>query len=79
MSQSGATNLSSAEPVNIDGVSGVVITYTLSPSAGVSAKDEDMVVNKGGDTYDIVLNTAAANFTADLAALQIVLNNWKWA
>ena len=79
VSQSGATNLSTAEPVNIDGVSGVMITYNLAPSAGMTAKDEDMVVNRGGDTYDIVLNTAAANFTADQAALQTVLNNWKWA
>jgi hypothetical protein len=78
VSQSGATNLSTAEPVNIDGVAGVMITYTLTPSAGTTAKDEDMVVNQGGDTYDIVLNTAATNFTADQAALQAVLNSWKW-
>jgi len=79
VSQSGATDLSTAEPINIDGVSGVMITYTLTPSAGVTAKNEDMVVNEGGDTYDIVLNTATANFTTDQAALQTVLNNWKWA
>lgn len=79
VSQSGATNLSTAEPINIDGVSGVMITYTLTPSAGVTAKNEDMVVNQGGDTYDIVLNTATANFTTDQAALQTVLDNWKWA
>lgn len=79
VSQSGATNLSSAEPIDVDGVSGVVITYNLSPSAGVMSKDEDMVVNQGGDTYDILLNTASANFTADAAALQTVLNSWKWA
>jgi hypothetical protein len=79
VSQSGATNLSTAEPVNVDGVSGVVITYNLSPSPGVTAKDEDMVINQGGDTYDIVLNTAAANFSADAAALQTVLDSWKWA
>jgi hypothetical protein len=79
VSQSGATNLSPAEPIDIDGVSGVVITYNLAPSAGGMAKDEDMVVNQGGDTYDIVLNTAAADYTADAAALQSVLNSWKWA
>jgi hypothetical protein len=78
VSQSGATNLSTAEPVDIDGVSGVMITYNLSPSAGVTSKDEDMVVNQGGDTYDIVLNTAAASFTTDQVALQAVLNSWKW-
>jgi hypothetical protein len=78
VSQSGATDLSSAVPVDIDGVSGVVITYTLE-SSGVSSKDEDMVVNQGGNTYDIVLNTAAAEFTQDVAALQTVLDGWRWA
>lgn len=79
VSQSGATNLSTAEPIDIDGASGVMITYNLSPSAGVTVKNEDMVVNQGGDTYDIVLNTATANYTTDQAALQTVLNSWKWA
>jgi hypothetical protein len=79
VSQSGATNLSTAVPIDIDGVSGVVITYNLAPSPGVVAKDEDMVVNQGGNTYDIVLNTASATFTQDAAALQAVLNAWKWS
>jgi hypothetical protein len=78
VSQSGATDLSSAVPVDIDGVSGVVITYTLA-SSGVSSKDEDMVVNQGGNTYDIVLNTASTTFTEDATALQAVLNGWKWS
>lgn len=79
VSEAGATNLSTAVPVDIDGVSGVVVTYNLAPSPGVVARDEDMVVNKGGNTYDIVLNTASATFTQDVAALQIVLNGWKWS
>lgn len=79
VSQSGATNLSTAVPIDIDGVSGVVITYNLAPSAGVVAKDEDMVVNQGGNTYDIVLNTASTTFTEDATALQAVLNGWKWS
>jgi hypothetical protein len=78
VSESGATNLSTAVPVDIDGVSGVEITYNLAAS-GVPFKDADMVVNRGGNTYDIVLNTAAADFTQDTAALQTVLDTWKWA
>jgi hypothetical protein len=69
VSQNGATNLSQAVPIDIDGVSGVVITYTLTSPSGVSSKNEDMVVNQGGNTYDIVLNTSA---------LQTVLNGWRW-
>jgi hypothetical protein len=79
VSQSGATSLSTPVPIDIDGVSGVVITYNLAPSPGVTAKDEDMVVNQSGNTYDIVLNTASATFTEDAAALQAVLNGWKWS
>jgi len=78
VSQNGATNLSQAVPIDIDGVSGVVITYTLTSSSGVSSKNEDMVVNQGGNTYDIVLNTAVADFANDTAALQTVLNGWRW-
>jgi hypothetical protein len=78
VSQHGATGVSQPVPVDIDGVSGVVITYTLTSSSGVSSKNEDMVVNQGGNTYDIVLNTAVAAFTQDSAALQTVLNSWRW-
>jgi hypothetical protein len=78
VSQNGATNLSQAVPINIDGMSGVVITYTLTSTSGVSSQNEDMVVNQGGSTYDIVLNTATADFTADTSALQAVLDGWRW-
>jgi hypothetical protein len=79
VAQGGATNLTPAVPVDVDGVSGVEITYNLAGSGGVLVKDEDMVVNQGGNTYDILLNTATANFTQDVAALQTVLNGWKWS
>ena len=78
VSQDGATDLSQVTPVNIAGVAGVVITYDLTSATGVLFENEDMVVNQGGDTYDIVLNTAQANFTQDLAALQAVLDGWRW-
>jgi hypothetical protein len=78
VSRNGATDLSQAVPINIDGVSGVVITYTLTSASGVSSKNEDMVVNQGGNTYDIVLNTATAGFTHDTSALQAVLDAWRW-
>ena len=78
VSQNGATDLSQAVPIDIDGVSGVMITYTLTTASGASSKNEDMVVNQGGTTYDIVLNTAVADFTNDTSALQAVLDSWKW-
>jgi len=78
VSQNGATDLSQAVPIDVDGVSGVVITYTLTSASGISSKNEDMVVNQGGSTYDIVLNTATADFTTDTSALQAVLDGWRW-
>lgn len=78
VSQNGATNLSQAVPINVDGVSGVVITYSLTSTSGASSRNEDMVVNQSGSTYDIVLNTATNDFSHDTSALQAVLDAWRW-
>jgi hypothetical protein len=78
VSQNGATALSPAVPIDIGGASGVMITYTLTAPSGGSSRNEDMVVNHGGDTYDIVLNTGATAFPHDTAALQTVLDAWRW-
>jgi len=78
VSQNGATNVSQAVPINVGGAAGVVITYKLTAPSGTTSSNEDMVVNHGGNTYDIVLNTAAADFAHDTAALQVVLDGWKW-
>jgi hypothetical protein len=76
--QKGATNLTSPETVDVDGVTGLFITYDYQPSGGVSHEIEDMVVNRNGTTYEIILNTAAADFSGQLPALQQVLSAWKW-
>jgi hypothetical protein len=74
----GAVDVSPAEPVDIDGVSGVLVTYT-GGTGSATQENEDMVVNQAGNTYEIALSTAPANFTIDSAALQEVLNSWTWA
>jgi hypothetical protein len=75
----GASDVSQAEPVDIDGVSGVVTTF-VGGSAGVAASESEvMVVNQAGDTYEMVLSTAQANFAKDEAGLQEVLDSWSWA
>lgn len=74
----GATGQRSAEPVDIDGVSGVFVTYnTLSP-AGAPYATEDMVANQGGNTYEIKLETPQPDFTIDRDALQEILDSWTW-
>jgi hypothetical protein len=78
VSHNGATNLSQPQSFNLDGDTGIFITYSLLSTGGTVLKDEDMVVNHGGDTYDIVLNTAQADFNLQLPALQMILAKWKW-
>ncbi len=75
----GASDVSHPEPVDIDGVSGVLITFIVVPAGGAAQEDEDMVVNQAGNTYQIVLRTAPADFATDAAGLQEILNSWTWA
>ena len=76
--QNGATNLTQPEPFDLDGATGIFITYGLTSSNGVALMAQDMLVNHGGVTYDIVLNTAKADFNTQLPALQQVLTSWHW-
>jgi hypothetical protein len=77
VAQHGATNLSPVQPFNLDHTAGLFITYDLTANGGVN-KAQDMVVNHNNNTYDIVLNTSAADFAQQMPALQQVLNTWKW-
>lgn len=77
VAQSGATGVSPVESFNVDGTSGLFVTYDL--AAGTSTNmAQDMVVNHGDNTYDIVLNTSTADFDQQLAALQQVIDTWSW-
>jgi hypothetical protein len=76
--QNGATNLSRAEPFDLNGSTGIFITYDLKSSNAVVLEAQDMLVNHGGSTYDIVLNTAQTDFAAQLPALRGVLSTWHW-
>ena len=69
---------STAEPVDIDGVSGVMITYNLWLVRRGAAKNEDMVVNQAGNTYDIALNTPPPT-SPRTSRFAGVLNSWTWA
>ena len=79
----GATNLSQPQQFTVDGTTGTYITYNRqifdqngqNPTPGES---QDMVVNHGGQTYDIVLNTSAFAFPAQQQGLQDILAAWKW-
>jgi hypothetical protein len=79
VSQNGAVNLSSPQPFTIDRSSGVYITYNVTAKTGGINQEQDMVINHGGNTYDIVLNAAQARFNTLLPALQQVLGAWKWS
>jgi hypothetical protein len=76
---SGATGVSPSETVDVDGVSGVLITFEVAPASGPAQEDEDMVVNTASNTYEIALSTAQADFAGDAAGLQEILDSWTWA
>ena len=73
----GATGVSPAEPVDVGGVSGVLVTYVVTP-AGAGQEIEAMVLNHTGNTYEIALTTAQADFSQDVMGLQEVLDTWMW-
>jgi hypothetical protein len=75
----GATGISQAEPVNIDGVSGVMMLFTYGSPGVVPRENQDMVVNQSGNTYEIALTTLPSDFGTDSAGLQEILNSWTWA
>jgi hypothetical protein len=76
---SGATQVGQAEPVDIDGDSGVVDTFTVVPATGAAQEIEEMVANQNGDTYEIVLTAAQTDFAQDAGGLQEILDSWTWA
>jgi hypothetical protein len=81
--QNGATAVTTPQPFNLAGATGLFVTYTLTsqatpPMQPPPLRVEDMLVNHGGQTYEIVLNTAQSDFDAHVAALQEVLSSWRW-
>ena len=83
VAQNGATSVTTPQPFNLAGASGLFVTYNLTASATPPAqpavlKVQDMLINHAGQTYEIVLNTALANFDAQLQSLQSVLSSWQW-
>ncbi|MFN2582016.1 MAG: hypothetical protein ABR498_04655 [Candidatus Dormibacteria bacterium] len=81
VTQNGATNAGQPEPCNLAGATGIFITYNLvgtGTQPPVQLKSQDMIVNHAGETFEIVLNTAAADFDSQLSALKEVLQTWHW-
>lgn len=77
VTQSGATNLSTPMPYTLAGSGGEIITYDRDIQ-GVAGESRELMVNHGGETFDIVLNAAQSSFPAQLAGLQAVLTGWRW-
>lgn len=75
---SGATNLSSPQMITLDGTAGQYITYDRDIQ-GTPGESRDMVLNHGGVTYHVVLNTSQHAFNQQLPAFQAVLAAWRWS
>lgn len=74
---SGATNLSLPLGVVVDGAPGQSITYDRDVQ-GVPGESHELMVNRSGNTFDIVLTTAQATYARQLPALDAVLAVWRW-
>ena len=84
VSENGATSVTTPQPFDLDGATGLFVTYNLTanatpPAQAAALKVQDMLINHAGQTYEIVLNTATANFDAQLQSLQSVLSSWQWS
>ena len=77
VSNNGATNLSAPQSFTIDGATGQFITYDRDIQ-GTPGESQDMIINHGGSTYDIVLNTSQFAFSKQQPGLQAVLAAWRW-
>lgn len=75
----GATQVGQAEPIDIDGDSGVVDTFMVVPATGATQRVEAMVVNQAGDTYEVIVTAAETDFATDASGLQEILDSWTWA
>ncbi len=78
VSNNGATNLSATQSFTMDGVTGQFITYDRDIQ-GTPGESQDMIINHGGSTYDIVLNTSQFAFSQQQPGLQAVLAAWRWS
>ena len=78
VSANGATNLSSAQSFTIDGSTGQFITYDRDIQ-GTPGESQDMIINHGATTYDIILNTSQFAFSQQQPGLQAVLTAWRWS
>ena len=78
VSNNGATNLSAPQSFTIDGATGQFITYDRDIQ-GTPGESQDMIINHGGSTYDIVLNTSQFAFSQQQSGLQAVLAAWQWS
>lgn len=74
----GATNLSTPVAKTIDGSSGFDMTYIVTQPDGTPTKNEDIVVNHGGQTYDVIYDVPTAQFDSLHNGLDTLLSNWKW-
>jgi hypothetical protein len=75
----GATAVSQPETVDVDGVSGVLITFEEATANGSRLEVEDMVVDTAGNTYEIALSAGQPDFAPGVAGLQEILDSWTWA
>ena len=73
----GATNVSDPTSFTLGSATGQYVTYDNDQS-GTTFKSEDMVINEGSTTYEIIYIVPSDSFDSQMPALQSILSSWKW-
>jgi hypothetical protein len=74
----GVTLLSAPDAFTLDGSNGLFDTSSTTVS-GVDYEAQDMVINHGGHTFEIVLTVLRSAFPQEVTGFNAIMEAWRWA
>jgi len=73
----GVTLLTEPAAFTLDGSNGLFDTSSTTVS-GVAYEAQDMVINHGGQTFEIVLTVLRSAFAQELTGFNAIMESWRW-
>jgi hypothetical protein len=74
----GVTLLTAPAAFTLDGSDGLFDT-SVTTSQGIQYEAQDMVINHGGRTFEIVLTVLRTAFPEELIGFNALMNAWRWS
>ncbi len=71
------TLLTEPAAFTLDGSNGLFDTSSTTVS-GVAYEAQDMVINHGGQTFEIVLTVLRSAFPQELTGFNAIMESWRW-